>query len=237
MTSPTITIHHLNFDYDNKPLFLDINLTLPGQQITALLGASGSGKSTLLKLIAGLIPSTQGTLTTNDNQPLTGRVGLMTQSDSLLPWLNVLDNVLLFNRLKSRISVADKQQAIEWLKAVGLENRAHAYPHELSGGMRQRVALARTLMDNTPVILLDEPFSAVDALTRQQLQQLTCQMLSHKTVFLVTHDPYEALRMANKIYVLGKNHVLHAIALDSPTPRDIMQACYLPYYHQLLSYL
>jgi putative hydroxymethylpyrimidine transport system ATP-binding protein len=161
------------------------------------------GKTTLLRLIAGLLP---GALVSADGGPLEGRVALMAQQDLLLPWLSALDNVLLGYRLRgvSRAELARlKERGRELLARVGLGGREADLPATLSGGMRQRVALARTLMEDRPVVLMDEPFSALDAITRFRLQDLAAEMLAGRTVLLVTHSPSEAVRLGHRLYVLS----------------------------------
>jgi putative hydroxymethylpyrimidine transport system ATP-binding protein len=157
-----------------------------------------------LRLIAGL---EQGALVaTGDGRPLAGRIALMAQQDLLLPWLNARDNVLLGPRLRreGRARMARLRDEAEALLArVDLGGHGHKLPAELSGGMRQRVALARTLMEDRPVVLMDEPFSALDAVTRHRLQDLAAELLAGRTVLLVTHNPLEAMRLGHKVWVLG----------------------------------
>ncbi len=139
-----------------------------------------------------------------DGRPLRGRVAYMAQRDLLLPWLSVLDNVLLGRRLRREtIDAAVKGRAAALLAAVGLSEAAGLRPDALSGGMRQRAALARTLFEDRPVVLMDEPFSAVDAITRVRLQDLAADLLRGRTVLLVTHDPLEALRLGQRIFVMA----------------------------------
>lgn len=126
----------------------------------------------------------------------------MAQKDLLLPWLTVLKNVLLGARLRGTVSGADEEAALSLIDAAGLGDYQEALPATLSGGMRQRVALLRTLMEKRPVILMDEPFSALDALTRIRLQDLAVKLVQNATVVLVTHDPLEALRLGHRIHVM-----------------------------------
>ena len=174
-----------------RPVLGAFDLTVEGGRWTALLGPSGSGKSTLLRLAAGLLAA-----------PPVARVAWMGQSDLLVPWRDALGNVTLGAHLRGE--VPDLHRARGLLAAVGLTEADHAkMPSALSGGMRQRVALARTLMENRPVILMDEPFSAVDAPTRHRLGDLAHRLLAGRTVLLVTHDPMEALRLADRVLVLS----------------------------------
>ncbi|MCQ4162003.1 ATP-binding cassette domain-containing protein [Roseomonas sp. GC11] len=178
-----------------------LSLRFRAGEVTALLGPSGVGKSTLLRLVAGLLPLPAGArLTPGDGLPLAQRIAWMGQQDLLLPWLDLLGNVTLGARLRGTRPDAARARAL--IAAVGLAGREGARPAALSGGMRQRAALARTLMEDRPFVLMDEPFSAVDAPTRHRLQDLASGLLAGRTVLLVTHDPLEALRLAHRILVL-----------------------------------
>ncbi len=173
----------------------------------ALVGPSGSGKSSLLRSIAGLAGPVrlEGQCEAQDGLPLPPRVAWMAQSDLLAPWLTVLGNVLLTDRLQGR--PPQRVRAMQMLDAVGLAGRADDRPASLSGGMRQRVALARTLMTGRPLVLLDEPFSALDAGTRARMQDLAVQVLRGFTVVIVTHDPAEAVRVADTIHLVSAGGV------------------------------
>ena len=192
------------FSYDERPLFSDLELELLPGAWTCLLGSSGIGKSTLLRLIAGLETggSFAGSISASDNKPVDGRVAYMAQSDLLLPWLTVRQNVALGASLRRESQ--DHSKIDRLISEVGLEDYASSKPGELSGGMRQRCALARTLMEDTPLILLDEPFSALDPVTRRQMQALASSTLQNRTVLLVTHDLAEALRLGNRVYAMNQ---------------------------------
>ena len=188
----------------DDPLFENLRFRLEGGRWTCLLGPSGVGKTSLLRLIAGLTPG--ALVMADDGRPLERRVALMAQQDLLLPWLPVVDNVILGHRLRgaSRTERARLRERAQTLLArVGLERQAAAMPATLSGGMRQRAALARTLMEDRPIVLMDEPFSALDAITRHRLQDLAAELLVGRTVLLVTHSPLEALRLGHRLYVLS----------------------------------
>ncbi len=207
--------------YSGLTLFAGLDLELAGGGFTCLLGPSGIGKSSLLRLLAGLTPpGVSGELRGGDGLPLTGRVAYMAQQDLLLPWLNVLDNVTLGSRLRGERP--DRQRALELLARVGLADSALARPEALSGGMRQRAALARTLMEDRPMVLMDEPFSGLDALTRLRLQAMAVELLAGRTVLLVTHDPLEALRLGEHILVMnGRPATLQTLPdLPGAPPRD-----------------
>ena len=209
-----------------------LSLSLNAGKWTVLLGRSGCGKTTVLRYLAGLLDDKvewQGTLATSDELPLTDRIAYMAQQDLLLPWLSVIDNVCLSHRFQNPVSDKAQQtnQALELLAAVGLADHASSMPDQLSGGMRQRVALARTLMQDKPVVLMDEPFSALDAVTRHKLQSLACELLRDKTVVLITHDPQEAVRLADNLYVL-QGTPANAQSLSVPntaTPRVLDGEC------------
>jgi putative hydroxymethylpyrimidine transport system ATP-binding protein len=206
--SPSIHLHGTHH-IDETRLFGPIDVTLQGAQWTCILGRSGVGKSTLLRLIADLACAGhfEGKITASDDAAITGRVSVMAQSDLLLPWLSVLENTVLGARVRGQ--KPDIQRAERLLDRVGLSNHAHKKPIALSGGMRQRTALARTLMEDRPIALLDEPFSALDASTRADMQELAAEVLVNKTVLLVTHDPAEAVRLGHHIIVLTAEAAQH----------------------------
>ncbi|MEP3845231.1 MAG: ABC transporter ATP-binding protein [Paracoccaceae bacterium] len=208
------------YEIAGRRLFAPIELTLPAGQWTCVLGRSGVGKSTLLRLIAGLETAGQfsGDITASDVETMTGRVSLMAQSDLLLPWLTVLENIVLGARLRGQ--APDMTRANDLLHRVGLAAYREKKPATLSGGMRQRTALARTLMEDRDVVLLDEPFSALDAGTRADMQDLAAQMLDGKTVLLVTHDPTEAVRLGHQIVVLTPQGLQSWETPDTPPVRD-----------------
>ena len=195
---------NVTLSYDNKLLFENLSLEFEEGRCTCLLGPSGCGKSTLLRMISGVksIPY-KGKIGFRDGVNKSESVAWMSQKDLLLPWMTVIDNVMLGAKLRREITQDVYEKALQMLIYAGMEEYEKQYPAVLSGGMRQRVALLRTLMEKRPVILMDEPFSALDALTRLKLQDLSAQLTREKTVLLVTHDPMEALRLGDRIVVLG----------------------------------
>ena len=214
---PAVRLSGASLAFGGEVLFAELALTLEAGRTTCLLGPSGVGKSSLLRLIAGLAEGATGRVEDDRGQALSGRVAYMAQQDLLLPWLSVRDNLLLGPRLRGEaVTPAASARAENLLAKVGLESQGTALPGQLSGGMRQRCALARTLFEDRPVVLMDEPFSALDAITRYELQALTADLLSGRTVFLVTHDPAEALRLGHRIHVMAGRPAGLDAALQPP---------------------
>ena len=214
---------HINgsITISGKAILNDMNLTIKAGQWTALLGPSGSGKSTLLRLIAGLDTAADftGSITSSTQVSLSNCVSYMAQDDLLLDWADVVQNVCLGARLRGQ--GGDKTKAKRVIQQVGLTQHAQKRPQSLSGGQRQRVALARTLMEQKSIILLDEPFSALDARTRTDMQDLAAEQFKDQTVILVTHDPGEAARLCQSIYLLQDCSVNSIAALSPPFPKSI----------------
>ncbi|MEM7544024.1 MAG: ABC transporter ATP-binding protein [Pseudomonadota bacterium] len=202
-------------------LFAPLSLTMKGGAWTCLLGPSGVGKSTILRLIAGLdVPvDFDGSITASDNAPVPPRIAYMAQSDLLLPWASVTENVAIGARLRGERPDLTRAQGL--IDRVGLTDHAAKKPHALSGGQRQRAALARTLMEDRVVILLDEPFSALDARTRAEMQDLAAELLTGRTVLLVTHDPGEAARLGQSIHVMTGRDLRAFGAPDTAAPRAV----------------
>ncbi len=223
--APAIHIGHARFAFGGRRLFDDLSLELPAGRTTCLLGPSGVGKTSLLRLIAGLLPPEPSTqIHAQDGRPLAGRVAWMAQTDLLMPWLDALGNILIGYRLRGDAPSleAARQRALALLVQTGLAGRQNDLPASLSGGMRQRVALARTLVEERPVVLMDEPFGQLDAITRLSLQDLAARMLAGRTVLLVTHDPLEAARLGHRIHVMAGAPATLGLPLEpagSP-PRD-----------------
>lgn len=218
---PTVSITNATLSFAERLVFSNINITIHANRWHALLGTSGIGKSSLLRMIAGLIP-TATPITADNNKPVSEQIAYMAQTDLLLPWLTVFENVSLGKKLRHEKNPCE-EKILALINQVGLLAAKDLYPHQLSGGMRQRAALARTLMENKPIILMDEPFSALDAITRHKLQALAVELLKQKTVIFITHDPSEALRLAHDIYIMNGAPVTlkHHVQLNSVAPREL----------------
>ncbi len=222
-----IEVRGVSKRFGSTPVLTDIDLVIPDRSITALLGASGSGKTTLLRCIAGFERPDSGTITIGDQVVDDGQrmvraqhrgVGYVPQDGALFPHLTVLGNVAF------ALSRRERSRAHEMLELVGLDELAHRYPHQLSGGQQQRVALARALANRPKVVLLDEPFSSLDATLRSSLRQDIASVLSETgtTTLIVTHDQDEALSLADQVALLGSGHVIacaesHQLYHDPPT--------------------
>ncbi len=196
-----IRIEHLGKRFGAGPLVLDdVNLSITAGEFVCLLGASGCGKSTLLNLIAGLDQPTTGSIET----PSEGSA-VMFQESALMPWLTARTNVELALRLRGVPRAARRGEALELLDVVNLADAAEKRPHELSGGMRQRVALARALAQDRPVLLMDEPFAALDAITRDLLHEELERVWRRtgRTIVFVTHNVREAARLGQRVVLLS----------------------------------
>jgi NitT/TauT family transport system ATP-binding protein len=204
-----------------------LSLEVAAGSFTAIIGPNGCGKSTLLRVVAGLLPPSSGSVRVGASPPRAGdgRVGLAFQQPRLVPWRTTLDNVALPLELAGAGGPERRRAAQEQLERVGLVGAAALRPGELSGGMAQRAALARALITDPPVLLLDEPFSALDALTREtfdaELQRLWIER--RRTVVLVTHSVAEAVTLADRIVVMTPRpgRVAEIVAVDLPRPRPV----------------
>lgn len=204
----------------------DVSLLARSQEFVTLIGPSGCGKSTLLNLVSGLMEPDAGEILLHGerDRPRLGRVGYMPQKDLLLPWRSVLDNILLGPEVQRRDLTAARREARELLPLFGLQGFENSYPSALSGGMRQRAALMRTFLCQQEIILLDEPFGALDALTRRTMRRWLMDVWARfrQTVLFVTHDVEEAVFLSDRIYVLSPRpaRVVHNLTVELPRPRD-----------------
>ncbi len=206
----------------------DVNFQIFPREFVCLVGSSGCGKSTLLNIIAGLIPPSAGDVLV-DGVPVTGRPGsdrgMVFQGYTLYPWLTVEQNVA-FGLQFQKMPKAEQQDRVRYfLEVVGLSRFAKCYPKQLSGGMKQRVAIARALANEPAVLLMDEPFGALDAQTKEQMQQFLLELWekTHVTVLMITHDVEEAIYLSQRVYVMGVNpgHIQQEIPIQLPEHRDL----------------
>lgn len=207
-----LTIEQLSHTFINKSGTFQalgkINLAVNKGDFITFVGPSGCGKTTLLNIIAGFIKASEGQILLNQKKLQLGsdQVGFMQQQDFLFPWRSIYDNILIGFEVKRDKNEKNISKANQLLQELGLDDIGHKYPHQLSGGMRQRVALARTLITNPNLLLLDEPFSALDMHIKIQLEQLVRDTLKkrNKTAILVTHDIGEAVAISDRIYIFAK---------------------------------
>ncbi|MBF6078748.1 ABC transporter ATP-binding protein [Nocardia beijingensis] len=207
-----VQIRGLTRGFGERTVLDGITLTIPAGQFVALLGRSGSGKSTLLRALAGLDYDVTGAGTLR----VPAKTSVVFQDSRLLPWQRVLANVL-YGQPRSR-----KAAAVRVLTEVGLAGRERAWPNELSGGEQQRVSLARSLVGEPDLLLADEPFGALDALTRIKMHELLRQLIRRRrpTVLLVTHDVDEAIALADRVLVLDEGRITVDVPVDLPAERD-----------------
>ncbi len=202
-----LEVNELCADYEGKPILDRINFQVAQGQFVSLLGPSGCGKSTLLNLLSGLLKPKSGSVFVDGQQVkgLSDHFAYMPQDDLLFPWKTVLDNVCLYAKIHGGLEQA-KKNALDNFPAFGLEGYQNAYPDQLSGGMRQRAAFLRTALCSADILLLDEPFGALDVISRGDMQDWLLSIMRRglkRTALLVTHDVDEAIYLADRILVLG----------------------------------
>lgn len=231
MTDPIILASEVNMTFATRNGLLvaleDFHLEVKPGEVVCIVGASGCGKSTFLNIMAGFLRPTSGEVLL-DGQPINGvepRCGMIFQSYALFPWMTVLENVGFGPRLKGASRRERREKAQHWISMVGLDGFEHAYPGELSGGMQQRVALSRSLANDPEVLLCDEPFAALDAMTRQILQQELLRVVAEtgKTVLFITHSIDEALVLSDRLVVMSARpgRVKAIYDNDLPRPRSM----------------
>ena len=208
----------------------DVTLAIEEGEFVSVVGPTGCGKSTLLNVAAGLLRPSSGTVRIR-GVPLTGinrRAGYMFQAEALMPWRNALDNVTAGLEFAGVRRTEAQHRGREWLARVGLAGFEDRYPHQLSGGMRKRVSLAQMLILDPPILLMDEPFSALDIQTRQLMENELLELWSadRKSVVFITHDLEEAISLSDRVVVLSAGPATHPIgdfAIDLPRPRDVAE--------------
>jgi NitT/TauT family transport system ATP-binding protein len=218
----------------------DTTLQVEAGEFVSVVGPTGCGKSTLLNVAAGLLEPSSGSVRVL-GEPLAGinsRAGYMFQADALMPWRNTLDNVIAGLEFRGVAPGEARGRGNEWLKRVGLGGFGGRYPHQLSGGMRKRVALAQMLILNPQILLMDEPFSALDVQTRQLMENELLELWSadRKSVVFITHDLEEAISLSDRVVVLSAGPASHPIGeyvVDIPRPRDVAEVRLLPRFVEL----
>nr|WP_315301210.1 ABC transporter ATP-binding protein [Raoultella terrigena] len=224
-TSPLVSFDRVRKSWQQVTALQNFSLDIAAGELVALVGSSGCGKSTLLRMLVGLESATQGEIRIH-GEPVTGvgkERGIVFQEPRLFPWLNVIDNVMLGLADEPLSRTEKRQRALEMLERVQLTEFASALPAQLSGGMAQRVAIARGLVGRPQILMLDEPFGALDALTRHTLQQelLQIHQSAGTTTLLVTHDVEEAVALADRVVVLSPRpgRIREVVSLELPHPR------------------
>jgi NitT/TauT family transport system ATP-binding protein len=218
-----LIVDRVSKSYGDRQLILnDISVAIAAQEFVAIVGASGCGKSTLLQAIAGLAPIDRGTIVWGKNPA--PRLSFVFQEAGLMPWANVLDNVALPLRLMNKSRKMARSSAKESIGSVGLPDVLNYYPFQLSGGMKMRVSLARALVTQPEVLLMDEPFGALDEISRTKLNGELSELSHHAnwTTIFVTHNIYEAVYLADRVLVMSANpgRICADISIDLPRPRS-----------------
>lgn len=234
MTGPRLQLSHVSRSFNSLEVLRDLTFAVSHGEFVAIVGPSGCGKTTLLNLLSGFDKPTSGSVERK------GESRMVHQQDGLFPWQTVSENIALgLRHLKSKEEC--QQQVKELLGLIRLEGFENSYPHQLSGGMRQRVELARALAGSSDILLLDEPFSALDYLTRLRMRQEVARILHERprTVVLVTHDIEEAAQLADRVIVLGERpaQVRYELSLATPRPRDPTHPEVVKAVHQVLTKL
>ncbi|SDX82231.1 putative hydroxymethylpyrimidine transport system ATP-binding protein [Paenibacillus sp. CF384] len=225
-----LSVRGLSFSFPQEsPLFESLSFTIKQGEFVSILAASGIGKTTLFRLLSGLLAPTAGTIAigaAGDSATAAtklGKIGYMPQKDCLLPWRSVLDNAAIGLELHGTSKREARRQVVELLPGLGLEGTENKYPHELSGGMRQRVSFLRSLLGGGELFLLDEPFSALDAMTRISMQEWLLQVWEQhrKTILFITHDVDEALLLSDRVLVAAQSPItmLRELNVNLPRPR------------------
>lgn len=227
--SALVDVRDVSVKFDTKAGSVDalesINLRVEEGEFVTVLGPSGCGKSTLLAVIAGLSPPSAGTVFVRgvEARGVQSECGMVFQQDLLLAWRTALENVLLQYELRGERARLHQERALELLRSVGLAGFEHRYPRELSGGMRQRVAICRALVREPPLLLMDEPFGALDAMSREKLNfgLASTAAAEHTTVILVTHSAEEALFLGDRVAIMSPRpgRIAHEVKVDIPRPR------------------
>ena len=219
-----LTINNVTYSYQGQSIIIDkVNWEVKKGEFHCLLGKSGCGKTTLLKLASGLLQPDTGNIQLQGKQVTepSHECGFVFQSPTLLEWKTVIDNVLLPISLKRKLTLSDREHAAQLLELVGLSSQFERYPLQLSGGQQSRVALARALIQKPSMLFLDEPFAALDAITREELQDDVLRIcnLQNTTVLFITHDISEAVYLSDRVAVMEKGKIIYASDVKLTKPR------------------
>lgn len=238
-----IEAHGLNKTFGQFKALEDINFGIRPQEFVSVLGPSGCGKSTLLRIVAGLIPYETGMATIKGEKIRSPRpdIGVVFQTNNMLPWLTVRGNVELGARIRNMPADARNAAVDKILDVLSLTKFADAHPHQLSGGMRQRASIGQALVLDPPILLMDEPFGALDALTRDKLnvELLRIWQEHRKTVMLITHSIAEAVFLSDRVLVMADRpgKIVEEVTIDLPRPRDAAATRALPKFGEYVAYL
>lgn len=237
---PSIDLQNIELAFGNNKVLDNISLSIPEKQFLSIVGPSGCGKTTLLNLLAGLVNVPySGSLKIGGSTPQLGdqRAAYMLARDSLLPWRTTLQNASYGMQIRGVPPQERERRAQELLDRVGLSEFKHAYPKHLSHGMRQRCALARTFALQSPFLLMDEPFGALDAQTKLQLEELLVELWQQQqsTVVFITHDLSEAIAISDRVIIMSgrPGHIVGDMRIDLPRPRHISELQKDPRFHSL----
>jgi NitT/TauT family transport system ATP-binding protein len=235
-----IEVRDLELAFSGRPVIGGISLNIPEGQFVSIVGPSGCGKTTLLNLLAGLVDAPyHGTLRLGGSAPKLGdhRVAYMLARDSLLPWRTALQNAEYGMQVRGRPPKAREARARDLLRRVGLAGFENSYPKHLSHGMRQRCALARTFALDSTYLMMDEPFGALDAQTKLQLEELLVELWQQerRTVLFITHDLAEAIAISDRVIVLSARpgRIVADLPIDLPRPRSVRELQKEPHFHEL----
>lgn len=221
----TLVLKNISFsfknDKQNNKVISNLNMQINKGEFVSLIGKSGTGKSTILKLITGLLKQDEGEIFINDKPVSLGDVGYMPQRDLLLPWRTIMENIMIASEINKDAHITTTE-ARSWLERVGLLDYENAFPMQLSGGMRQRASFLRAMLTRKDVLLLDEPFGALDALTKKEMHSwlLSIWQQLNKTVLFITHDLEEACFLSDRIILLH-HHESKEISVELPRPRRL----------------
>lgn len=221
----TLVLKNVSYTFKNKgkqhnKVIATLNMQVNQGEFVSLIGKSGTGKSTILKLVTGLIKQDEGEISLNGKSLTLGDVGYMPQRDLLLPWRSIIDNIMIAAEFQKELQIT-REDARKWLDRVGLIKYENALPKQLSGGMRQRAAFLRALLTGKDLLLLDEPFGALDALTKKEMQSwlLSIWQELNKTILFITHDLEEACFLSDRIILLHPNKKIEEINVNLQRPR------------------